>query len=273
MESIFSYLDYHKYLKDYYDMKKQKNHFFSYRYMGQKIELDAGFLVKIMQGKGHLSQKAIPRVLSFFKFTPREADYFEAMVQFARAKSEKDVKRYFDLMLQLRGVEASCTEERQYSFYSKWYHTAIRSLLEFYPFHGDFKALAAKLSPNISEEEARDSIALLEELDFIRRDEDGLYALTDTIITTGSSWRSKAIRNFQRESIQLSMESLERHDKSIRDISTVTIGVNHNDLKRMSELAKDFRQAVLQMKTDNKDSDAVYQINIQITPLTEVEGL
>ncbi len=119
MKSIFEYLDYHEYLRDYYLEKKQENSFFSYRYMGMKLELDPGFVAKVLQGKMQLALKSIPALVTFCKLHPREADYFDAMVKFGRSKNEKDVHLYFEQMAALRGVEARRIEQKQYQFYTK----------------------------------------------------------------------------------------------------------------------------------------------------------
>ena len=65
-------------------------------------------------------------------------------------------------------------------------------------------------------------------------------------------------------------ESLDRHDKDIRDISTVTLAVNHKDLEEIKERAKEFRQSILQLNSGNTEMDVVYQVNIQVIPLTEI---
>jgi uncharacterized protein (TIGR02147 family) len=44
MKSIFEYLDYRDFLKDFYEEKKAQRSFFSYRLFGAKIGLDACYL-------------------------------------------------------------------------------------------------------------------------------------------------------------------------------------------------------------------------------------
>lgn len=270
MKSIFDYLDYHEFLRDYYLEKKQENSFFSYRFMGMKLDLDPGFVAKVLQGKMQLALKSIPAMVSFCKLHPREADYFDAMVKFGRSKNEKDVHLYFEQMSTLRGVEARRIEQKQYQFYTKWYYTAVRSLLGYYRFHGDHAALARKLSPPISVEEAEDAVELLLDLGLVSVDEDGAYRLSDRMITTGEAWRSEAIKSFQKETLVLAREALDRHPKELRDISTITVAVSHRDLEEIRARAKEFRQSILQMKTGNETQDVVYQINIQVLPLTEI---
>lgn len=270
MNQIYDYLDYQEYLRDFYHAKKGENPYFSYRYMGMRLGLDPGFLVKVLQGRMHLSWKSVPKVVTFCQLTGKEADYFELLVRFSRAKNERETKLYFEKLLESRGISANCVEEKQYAFYTKWYHTAIRSLLGYYKFSGNYAALAKKLSPSITAKQAKESIRLLTDLGFIFKNADGVYELKDKVITTGEKWRSAAIRAFQEETIQLARESLDRHPKEARDVSTITVAVSHEDLQEIRERAREFRRSILQMKTNNKQSDVVYQVNVQIVPLTEI---
>ncbi|KMQ51175.1 hypothetical protein CHISP_1881 [Chitinispirillum alkaliphilum] len=272
MKPIFEYLDYQLYLKDFYEYKKDQSSYFSYRYMGNKLNLDAGFLVKVLQGKANISNKSIPVIVRFLKLEAREAEYFDLLVRFAKAKTGKECEFLFERIMALRGIDMNRVEDRQYEFYSHWYHNAIRALLSYYSFQGDYKELAKLLSPPITEKQAEDSISLLLSMGFIKRDKLGFFVLTDKTITTGEKWHSPAIHAFQKETISMARESLDRHTKEIRDISSVTISVSHKDLEEIKARASEFRKSLLQMHTGNSPSDIVYQVNIQIVPLTGILG-
>ena len=190
------------------------------------------------------------------------------MVRYGRSKTAQETKLYFEKLLNLQGVDSREIEKKQYSLYQKWYHTAIWAMLGYYRFSGDFRALSKKLSPEITAKQAKESIHLLTDLGFIRKNEEGFFEFTSEKITTGEKWHSAAIHSFQKETIKMAGESLDRHVKDIRDISTVTIAVNQKDLEEIKERAKDFRQSLLQLKSDTDNMDVVYQVNIQVIPLT-----
>jgi uncharacterized protein (TIGR02147 family) len=157
MKPIFDYFDYHEYLKDYYDEKKSQNPYFSYRHISSKVKLDAGFLVKVLHGKMHIAEKAIPAFVALCKLSGREAKYFESLVKYGRAKNHADIKEHFENMLALR-TQANVLGVHQYQFYEKWYHTAIWSLLGMETFKGDFALLGARLTPQITAAQARESL-------------------------------------------------------------------------------------------------------------------
>ncbi len=268
--NIYDYFDYRKYIKDYYEMKKKDHAYFSFRFMGQKLQIDPGYLVKVMQGKYHLSQKTIPLVAALFKLSEKESAYFETLVHFGKAKSNEETKIFFEKLLSFKDVRVKRLESYQFEFYQRWYYSAIRSLLGFYDFTGDFNELANLLSPPISVKEAKNAINLLEKTGLIEQQSDGKYNLKNTMITSGEDWKSIAIRQFQKETILLAAESIDRHDKSIRDISTVTIAVSQNDIEEIKAMAKEFRASILKFAEDCTEPQRVYQLNIQFIPLTEV---
>jgi uncharacterized protein (TIGR02147 family) len=271
MKTLFEYFDYQEFLRDFYEWKKRSNPYFSYRYLGSHLHLDPGFLLKVMQGKLHLAQRSIPRICSFFKYSERESRYFEMLVRYNKAKTPSEIKLYFEQLTALRESRARPVEESQYAFYQKWYHSAIHALLSIYEFKGHFKKLAMLLTPSITTQQTQESIRLLLKLGMVKRGEDGIYRPTDAFLTTGEKWQSAAIRDFQKETINLSAQSLDLHPKEIRDISTITVALSLNDLPEIREHIRQLRQSILTLDNENSP-DLVYQVNIQVIPVTRSIG-
>lgn len=273
MKSVFEYLDYRVYLKDFYEEKKSVQAFFSYRLFGNKVGVDPSYLAKVFLKCRHISDDSILKFAEFCGLKEKEAEYFEALVHFIKAKSHRKSKLYFEKLISIKSISAQKLVAQQYEYYRKWQHSAVRSLLEYHEFTGDYKALAARLSPPISVKEAKESVALLEKLALIRQDANGRYVLTDTAVTSGAQWQSLAIEAFQEETIRLSQASLQRHPKEHRDVSTVTMNINARDYSELRERIKEFRGAVIKYVNGATDPDRTYQLNIQFFPLSKIEGL
>lgn len=266
MGDVLDYMDYQLYLRDFYENAKA-HRYFSYRYMGQKVGLDAGFLVRVIQGKAHLSPKSIPAFTNLCGFTDKQAQYFNALVRYGKATSASDIKHYLEDLLFIRGVSAEVLETSQYAFYQQWYHSAIHAMLTFREFSGDYAWLARSLTPRISVKEAKSSIALLAKIGLIAKDQSGAYRATKATVSTGEKWKTAAVREFQRSTIRLADESLDRHEKCIRDISTVTISVSRHELPAIKEAIRECRQTILRISSSGKQADSVYQVNFQVFPL------
>ncbi len=268
MKPIKDYLEYRDFLKDFFDERKEKNSFFSYRVMGKRVGIDASHLVKIFQKKRHISTPLIDGLIEFCELSDQDAQYFSTLVHFNKAKSDQDTRLYYEKLLELKGIKSYQLEKNQYEYYSKWYYSAILTLLEFYSFTDDYKTLAQKVSPSITEAQARKSIALLESLGLIRKKDDGSYFLTNKLVTTGDHCRSILVRAYQEETIRLAAEALHRHPPEKRNISTVTITISEKNLEMINNLIKEFREALLKYAEAEKHPDQVYQLNVQLFPLT-----
>jgi len=271
VKSIFDYLDYREYLKDHYDSNKERNSFFSFRYISAKTGLDSSFYVKVLQKQMHLSLKSLPRLIDFLNLSKKESDYFTLLVRFNRAYNKDEMRLYFEKIIEFRELHTNTLDAEKYHYFSKWYHVAIRELLNYHRFDGDYKSLAAKLNPPISEVTAKKAIALLVKLGLVKKNDDGFFKLTDQFITTGESWNSIAIENFQREMLHLAEDSINKIPKNDRETSTVTVSVSWTCFKAMKERLREFRKELLEMARIERDPDGVFQINFQIFPLTTID--
>jgi uncharacterized protein (TIGR02147 family) len=147
---------------------------------------------------------------------------------------------------------------------------AVRELLAFYKFNGDYKELAKSVDPPISPSQAKKAITLLERLRLIKKGPDGFYSQTDNLISTGYDAKTVAINNFQLSTLDLAKESIDRFPKQERDISTLTLSFSGPLYHTLSEKLKNFRRELLELvKNDPNPVDRVYQINFQIFPLSK----
>jgi uncharacterized protein (TIGR02147 family) len=220
----------------------------------------------------HLAEKSIPKITTFCKLSENESEYFHTMVLFIKAKSQRESRLHFEKLLSIRYIKNKRLVEWQYEYFNTWYHPVVRSVLEYFDFKDDFAQLGQQLSPQITEKEARESVRLLEKLKLIKRDENGRYQLTDAAVTTGEAWRSIAINAFQEQTIKLSQESLERHDRVFRDISTITMNIHAENFEEIRQRITEFRRSLIAYVGESSNPDRTYQLNIQLFPLTDTKG-
>lgn len=271
MINVFEYINYRQLLHDLYKQHKKENQSFSYRYIGQKVGFkSAGFFTNILQGKRNISQNIVFKFAELFKFNKKETEYFENLVLYDQAAHHSQKKYYFEKILALRKSKAHELTAGQYRYFEHWYNVAIREVLNYYPFRGDYRELAKKLTPPISAAEARKSVELLLELGLIEENEDHTYRVTEKTITSYPQVPLVAVNNFQLAMMDLAKQAIDRFPREKRSISTLTLSVSEESYAAIEEKLTLFRRDILDLVKNNKHcEDRVYQFNFQIFPLSE----
>jgi uncharacterized protein (TIGR02147 family) len=108
----------------------------------------------------------------------------------------------------------------------------------------------------------------LERFGLIVRGEDGFYQLTDRLITTGESFVSHAVIEFQREAMDLAKEALETFPKAERSASTLTLGLSEAGYRAVEEKLRTLRRELVEIARFDQGIDRVIQVNLHAFPLT-----
>jgi uncharacterized protein (TIGR02147 family) len=272
MPDIFTYNDSRQFLGDYYEEQKRANPCFSYQYFANRAGLKSKtFIFKVLHGEKTLSERALFAVAQAMKLDKRETDYFEALVHFTQAQSEREREFHFNRM-QTFGKNHAATKVRQdqFDYFSTWYLPALREIVVSHDFGEDYTKLARTLNPPITAVQAKKGVHLLLGLGLIQRSPDGRYIQTDTALTTGTTVGAVAVQAFQKENLRLAAEAIDRHDRAIRDISTLTVGISEEGFNRIVDEIARLRKRIAEIADNEKNTDRVYQINFQAFPLSTV---
>lgn len=267
--NVFKYMDYRQYLVDHYNFSKDRSSHFSYQYIAQKVGVDTSNLAKVYQKQRHLPQKSIEQFQSVLALNEREFDYFKVLVGLAKSKNEIKAQELFNKLLHLQESQPRLIDVNEYHFYSQWYYTAIYGLLDCVSFRGNYKDLAEMLTPVISVRQAKEAISLLLKLGLICIKENGEYRPTEKVLSTGEEWKSLAVKNFQKQTIELAQRALDKISKESRDITTLTFSASSEDLKKLRKLNLEYRKKVISLISQADNGSTVYQMNMQLFPMSK----
>lgn len=267
MDSLYEAEDYRTWMRERYEERKRIHPNFSYRFMAMRLEMDAGQLVKILQGKLHLVPQKIPMVAKLFGLDARSERFFEALVRFGKATGTQEISRRWDEIQSLREVQSRELEQDQYEFYSTWLPTAVRGVLSLGEPDQTPKAIGDRIVPHVDAPEVERSLALLERLGLVAR-EGGGWTLAHKHIRTGDLWRQKTVRRFQIDTMRLATDALESIPAKRRDVSTLTLTLAEKDLPLLKERVAEFRRDLVRLAEESDPADSVYQVNVQVFPMT-----
>lgn len=269
MPDILSFLEYRDYLKAAYEARREVQRSFSYRFIGNKVGMDSSYLTRLFQKKLHLGDDLVDRMGAAFGLAEDSLEYFRVLVSFNKAKTEAQARLFHDQLMRLRGVGYNVVREDQVEYFSNWIHVALRSMLDYMPFEGDYEALGAALSPPVSGDEAKNALFLLERLGMVRRTDRG-YEVLDDHLHSGENWKAQAIKTFQKTTMDLASRSLDHVPAALRDISTMTMDLDAETLDDLKVVIREFQENVAKLVGNAHRSDRVYHLNIQLFPLSQL---
>jgi uncharacterized protein (TIGR02147 family) len=277
MPNIFEYTDYKKFLADYYEKAKERNPGFSYQVFSQKAGIKSrGFLYNAVHGKRTLSKSHVFGLSQALNLNKSETAYLENLVAFNQAKSLKERNYFYERLSSIRpgkkhGWKPQIVRNDQFEFYSKWYHSVIRSLIDLHGFAGDYEKLARNVYPRIKPLQAKKSVELLLRLGLVRKRPNGSYAVTDKSIATPKEVAGLAVMNFHRDAGRLAMAALNDVHKDRRNFSAMTLGISHETYKEICNDILALRRAIQQKAEADNSADAVYQLNFQFFPVSRTD--
>lgn len=270
MKRIEHYSDYRIYLRDYYEEQKRKFPFFSHRYICRKAGMKSpSFLREIIAGKRNMTSRTISAFAKVLALNENDAKFFELLIKFNQSKNSLIKQQFLE---QLRGltpkVKQNIVPVDHYSYYSRWYNPVIRELACTFDWEDDFGLLARSVEPSIKKSEARESVKLLLELKFLIKSEDGKYKQNHPSITTGSEVSSIGVRASNRLFSAMGTEAIDRFSPDERDISCITMGISSKGYKLFKQEIREFKDRLIRIANDDKETDRVYNINLQLFPLS-----
>jgi len=271
MITIYHYTDYRKFLKDRFAEIKSTDRSFTYRYIASKAGFKSpGFFTQVLQEKVHLSERLIPNLSKVFDLKPAEARYFELMVHYNQADSHELKKQFFEKIVNSNKSQIIHVNSDMYEFYDKWYYSAIRAVLHYSPFDGDFKKLAKAIVPSVSPAEAKKAVLVLERLGFLKKSDAGPYELTTKHISSGLDTDAVVINNFLINTLDIAKNAFYQFPKEKRSFSALTASISGPGYDKIKRRIDEFRAELVDIIGKDDHIDRVYQVNLQIFPLTDL---
>jgi len=272
MADLFTHQNYRTYLKEFYNENKAKLKNFSYKSFSQKAGIAApSFLFYVIEGKRNLTKATIMKISQAVGHTPEEAAYFENLVFFNQASSITEKTVYYTRLLEIRRpIDIAVVDKDRYDFYSAWYHSVIREVVTIFDFQDDFDKLGAFIIPPVKGAEARKSIALLERLGFIEKDEQGLYHQTQSLLKVRvSGVDSFVIEKFQMEMLTVAMKAYDSVPVSERMSKSSTFSISEETFELFKMRVRELYSQLLEMaRIDDKPSQ-VYQVTMNLFPISK----
>ncbi len=271
--NLFEYRDYRLFLRDWYKETKGARRSFSFRSFSKKAGFQtSNFMMLVIQGKRNLTEESLKKFVVGLGLNKQEQDFFRNLVFFNQAKTHHDKNFYYQRLLQSKKLgQLKPIEKEQYEYYSTWYHPVVRELVVSKDFDGTPESIARRLAPPLTVTQVSKSIELLDKLGFIKKNGNGRWEQSQTLLSTGPELTSLVVHNYHKNLLDLSKEVMDQLSLKYRDVSSVTLGVKRERLGIIREKVREFRQEILKLASEDLEPEEVVLLNMQLFPVTKIK--
>jgi uncharacterized protein (TIGR02147 family) len=265
---VFAYLDYRKFLADFYAAKKGRG--FSYRAFARVARLGApNYLKLVIEDKRNLTPAMAARFATACGLREDAALFFQRLVAFNQARtSQEREESYAKLAAFARYREAHKLELAHAAYHANWYIPAIRELCCSPTFVADPKWIAGVLVPPITCDEAQKALDTLLELGLLQRNESGALLQGVAIVSTGPETRGMHIKRYHAEMMRRATAAMEIVPAAERDISSLTLCLSVEGVARLKERIQAFRRELIEIAEKESGREQAVQVNFQLFPLS-----
>ena len=272
MPDIYRYTDYRAFLRDYFEEQKAINTAFSHQFFARKANIkSSGFVLHVMKGERNVTKPVLLNIARAIGLDPARTEYFEDLVSFGQAKTQSDREFYFGrIAAKRKNVKSKALDDRQYEFYSAWYHSVIRELVTLVDKNNDPATIAKLLVPPITPKQAKNSLKLLAELGILKKDKTGVYRQESPFLSGGGPVRKTALIKFQKDMLEQAKAAWDRFKAEETTMHTATLCMSEELVDTIRREIRNFKDRLLEIVgNEKKKPERVFHLNINLFPVTK----
>lgn len=245
-------MDFIQYLNDEFRARKLKNSKYSLRAYARDLQVESGFLSRILS-------KKLP-------LTPSMADRFLKNLKVPTVKAQK-----LRLQLQNSSERAAYVNEDMVKFLSNWYFYGIIAMFDLAKVQVNARSVSQVLG--LSTAESQQALDILEEFGYVQREGSNYTQSYDFVTTFNIPGTNEYLRNFQKQVLKKAMEALDEIPVGLRSQSSLTFSIKRSKLPTVIKMIHSFRTRLKQYVAKNKKgADEIYNLSLSIYPVTQLHS-
>jgi uncharacterized protein (TIGR02147 family) len=258
---------YREFLAAWLERERDRRPSFSIRMVAKRLALDPSLLGKILLGERHLATSRIQPVCDLVGLEGNQAEYFRHLVLHAKSKTAREAQACFERLQELRRIAPVPLADAQESYWDKWIHIALRSLLTCGDFKDDWVGMGDLLHPRQGAKAVKTAMAALERMGMVVKDESGFWRTAEPFVKNAPGTQARALRNFHRQSLLLAIDAIEGLDPAERNLSSATVTVDDAEYAELVAMIADLRSRALTRSAKVERPTKVVQLSLQLVPL------
>jgi transcriptional regulator with XRE-family HTH domain len=240
-------------LLEEFNKRCHRNPKYSLRAFARSIRVDPSLLSKFFKGERGLSKKTIFRLGQAVN------------VPFSQISQVKELQVKAN-----NNVEYKQIDEEFFEPISDWYYFAILELLQVKGRKVTPRWIAMQLG--ITAAQVHFAMERLESLGCTKQDAENSWTVTQP----NQKWSTQAFtsesrKQLQKQFLSKAIEAIDACPFEKRENSSLTLAMDKNLIPTLKKKIQAFKQEVLQLASDSKNYNSVYQLNLALFPLAEPE--
>lgn len=248
-------------IREVLSKRQRVNPAYSLRAYGRDLGLDPSTLSQVIKGKRPLPIKNFDRVMKTLKLTPIER------MKFMESGLKK--RALLDQIQTKDSQDQFLLDESQYRVIAEWEHYAVFTLCDLADFKLTAETAAQKLG--ITRLRAEAVIQNLINSKILKVAEKGTFQKASIALRTTEDISSQALVDSHLEALELAKKKIESVPVELRDFSSMNLAFDPDQLVELKAIIREFRKKVSTMAKSGKKKREVYQLAIQLYPLSKIE--
>jgi hypothetical protein len=309
MESILAYTDFRSYLRDFYADRKSRVRHFSFRAFARAAGFASpNFILLVTEGKKNLTEASAGRLAQAMGLSGEDADQFLDLVRFGQAKDVEARGRALEsLEARRRRAGPTLLGDDDAAYLAHWYLPVIRELAALPDFSEDPAWIGRRLGFPVPAKEIRASLDFLERRGYLARaaakgahaggtgaqgvrggtaGADGAKAAAGKTgpgrlrprkktLATGEippPALARAARAYHLQMADLARQAVFMLPVEKRSVTNTTLSLSAAGYARALKRIEALRVELLELAAHDPDPAALYQLNVNLFPLTRTEA-
>jgi uncharacterized protein (TIGR02147 family) len=277
---VTNYLDYRKYLSDFFEYKKKQFSTsrvpYSYAHFSASCGLKSPqYLKLIIEGSRNLSEKTIPQFARALSLKKEEAMDFRLLVlsnqETEPGKRALLFKELMDYRVQMK-IKKGEIAKKHFEQIPNWATWVLFEAVDLGLKFEDSRDLQRLLRNKVSTQDVTRAINQLSELGLIEKTETG-YKKKRHLIENAEDIPIELIRSLQSQFMYLALESLYQDSPKEREFGSATLALTKKEFEeirfKLRQLRKAIQKDISVARQSGSKGDRIYQLNIQLYPVTE----
>lgn len=269
--NIYSYDDPIEFLKQYFELKKEKNSSFSLRAWAMQLGLKShSSLHAVLRGQRKIPKELIPSLLKSLKLEKKEQRYFETLIELHRAKTVETKRLYREKLIELSPEKLRNYEDiENYKAITDPLHFMICELSQLKNFSPNLGWIKNHLRINANLKDIEDAFTRLQKLRILKF-KDGKYIKEINHLYTKYEISSESVKECHRYFSNLAIDQLSHQDLKDREYNTVSFNINKSDIPLIKERMRMFvNQIIKDFEKPSHEGEETYHLNTQFFSLSK----